>query len=424
MVTRRGWWALLVGALGACELTEVTIPDGEPVVVVHAILRSGDPVLTVIVEEALTGRQFADDNGRVLPLESPPIPIAGARVTMTSLTGRDSTSRRVVLREDSLPGVYQHGTQFAPSVPFMPGDSVRLRVETNDGRIVVGVTRLPRLRDLAVWFGRDSTERREQFNRDRDTLRIAAVPAVGRALQLEVSADGAAPDEFAIYFFTDTMGVSFPGSLINPFEGDSGATVFRAGRVYGLSVALVDQNYYDFVRSGNDPLTGRGFINHLEGGIGVFGAMQVVQYRVDAVADVDDPHEGRYRIVGQSDHAVFRQVTGGGDVDGRWDLYLDDLEPGPGFSARIVTGSLGLAGSSIDGQFHGDTLSAALNVPAEGPTISAGIEGVWRPGGTPFLARVLADGRAVGTVTITQVSGPGGMLPLDLSRLVTASGTR
>jgi hypothetical protein len=41
---------------------------------------------------------------------------------------------------------------------------------------------------------------------------------------------------------------------------------------------VTDTNYYDFVRSRSDPFTGRGFLNHLEGGIGVFGSVEAHTY--------------------------------------------------------------------------------------------------------------------------------------------------
>jgi hypothetical protein len=83
----------------------------------------------------------------------------------------------------------------------------------------------------------------------------------------------------AVYLFTDTLGVALPGDLVNPFEGgDAGRPVFGVGREYSLTVAVTDTNYYDFVRSRSDPFTGRGFLNHLEGGIGVFGSVAAYRY--------------------------------------------------------------------------------------------------------------------------------------------------
>jgi len=120
------------------------------------------------------------------------------------------------------------------------------------------------------------------LDRLRDTIRIGVDPIFARALQVEVRRRDD-PDSLKVYLFTDTLGVALPGDLFNPFEGDSGRPVFEVGREYVLAVALADSNYYDFVRSRSDPFTGRGFLNHLDGGIGVFGSVATYRYYLRVV---------------------------------------------------------------------------------------------------------------------------------------------
>ena len=64
------------------------------------------------------------------------------------------------------------------------------------------------------------------------------------------------------------------------FRDDSGLLI-QAGAF--TAVLTVDSNYFDFVRSGSDPITGRGFLNHLEGGIGVFGSVAPYRYTLRVV---------------------------------------------------------------------------------------------------------------------------------------------
>jgi len=91
------------------------------------------------------------------------------------------------------------------------------------------------------------------------------------------------PDSLVFYVPTDTLGLAIPADLYNPFAGDSGQNVFEVGQEYALGISVTDTNYYDFVRSRSDPFTGRGFINHLEGGVGVFGSVATYVYYLRVV---------------------------------------------------------------------------------------------------------------------------------------------
>jgi S1-C subfamily serine protease len=162
---------------------------------------------------------------------------------------------------------------------------VQLRVETPDGQIVTGTTTVPGATAVSVRLATDSATFEGQvleMDRQRDTIRIAVDAIFARALQVEVRWRDD-PDEVAVYLFSDTLGVALPGDLFNPFEGDSGKPVFEVGREYSLAVAVTDSNYYDFVRSASDPFTGRGFLNRLEGGIGVFGSVAAYTYYLRVV---------------------------------------------------------------------------------------------------------------------------------------------
>jgi hypothetical protein len=144
---------------------------------------------------------------------------------------------------------------------------------------------VPGARSVSVRLASDSAIAVGQLlelDRQRDTIRIAIDAVLARAMQVEARWRDD-PDEIALYLFTDTLGIALPGNLFNPFEGDSGRPVFEVGQEYSLTVAVTDTNYYDFVRSRSDPFTGRGFLNHLEGGIGVFGSVEARTYYLRVV---------------------------------------------------------------------------------------------------------------------------------------------
>jgi hypothetical protein len=274
--------ALIALGLAACKLTEVTVPEGEPRVVVQAVLSVGAAQQFVVVERSLTGsvsRESVDDN---VPPGEPRIPIAGATVTLTH-EGPSACSPAT----DTLQPYRARGGIYVTSTfcRLQAGDRVRLRVETPDSVVVTGATVIPGARHVSVRLSTDSATVEGdtlQMDRLRDTLHIAVDPVLARALQVEVRRLDD-PDEIAVFLFTDTLGVALPGNLYNPFEGDSGKPVFEVGVTYTLTVAVTDSNYFDFVRSFSDPIRGRGFLNRLDGGIGVFGSVAAYRYGLRVV---------------------------------------------------------------------------------------------------------------------------------------------
>ena len=268
--------------LSACELTEVTVAEGDPRVIVQAVLSAGADEQFVVVERSLTGEVPANWTADAVPPGEPRLPIRGATVTLVhegpsscaaptdTLTPREAGS-----------GVYVTSTFCA----LEPQDRVRLTVATPDGDVVTGTTTVPGARSVSVRLATDSATAAGQvltLDRQRDTIRIGVDAILARAMQLEVRWRDD-PDEVAVFLVSDSLGLALPGDLFNPFEGDAGKPVFEVGVEYSLTVAVTDTNYYDFVRSRSDPFTGRGFLNHLEGGIGVFGSVAPYTYYLRVV---------------------------------------------------------------------------------------------------------------------------------------------
>jgi hypothetical protein len=343
--------------LGGCELSEVTIAAGDPVVIVEAIMRPDLQQQWVVVEQSLTGEQSASEEAFPIPTLPPDVPVLNALVTVANrnLPSDPCGTPVVFTGRTRVPGVY-----WAPrGCPQMrPGDTLDLRVETTEGIIVTGETVVAGVNAMYLGIGGDSVllpAGELAFNRDRDTLRASVDPVSGRALQIDVRRLNLLLGSDRITtLFLDTNAVTLPGDLVNFFEEDDvGDDVFVPGRHYLLSVIYGDQNYWDFIISANDPFSGRGFRNRLEGGMGVFGSLVESTTPVQILGDLEDPREGVYHM---------RGTVSGVDVDLDWELYLARPADSAGFSAFVegqwVFGSLD---GSFDGTFSGDTLRAVVS---------------------------------------------------------------
>lgn len=410
---RRAAAVLSLGALvAACELAEVTVAPGKRVVVVQSVISRAAQVQFVVVEYSQTGESPSGFDGRVLG-SAVRSPISGATVTI-SHRGPGLCAGHVDTLLERAPWdstLNSAGVYWAPICPPEPGEVLDLKVQTPAGEVVTGSTTVPGAAGRRTSAGRWVPGAASWvFDRRRDTLEIHVSPRFGVALQIEARLE-ADRSRLAFFALADTMDLRLPGNVVNPFEGDQGATVFRAGRSYVLAVALADRNYYDFVRSRSDPFTGRGFINHLNGGIGVFGSVETEREILRVVAPQSDPREGRYRLTGTLD---------GVSVDLVLDLYLDELEPGgfsafatgqwrEGFIATDGDGTLGPGGAPSSMSFHfsvpwpGDSLGRASSYSLRGERASAGAA-------FPMVVQSFIAGRAqprVDTLTAQQVSGPG-----------------
>jgi hypothetical protein len=87
------------------------------------------------------------------------------------------------------------------------------------------------------------------------------------------------------------------GQFRNLFASDL-QRLFIPGFQQQYTVFAVDSNYYDYYRSRNDPFTGSGIINRLQGGVGLFGSSVTLE---EAIVDVtqqprEPVFEGRYEI--------------------------------------------------------------------------------------------------------------------------------
>jgi len=417
--------SLATAALLGCDLSDTIVPVGEPVVVVHGVIRPDLPEefhnrQYIVVERSLTGllnpadETQADhtgahvyvpadtsEDGRFHRADSltipyggyPSVPVEGAGVWIANLDFPDDTCGSSVQFVEhpgapvkvggSGPGVYW-GPQNCPTL--RAGDRLALTVETPEGEVVIGLTSIPsmsasylRVPGDSISFGTDQVT---TFNRDLDTLRIGIEAEAGRLLQFEVRRLGDMTD-FGTKIYVDTTTFGLPADVVNTFVIGDEDDVFRAGRDYIASVALTDQNYFDFSRSRNNSFTGRGFINRLEGGIGLFGSLVASSTTLRAIGQVDDPREGVYTLRG----TYLDDVT----VDLQWDLYLALPNDSTEFSA-FVEGSWLFRDiqRSIDGYFAGNEFTGVIIDTVNGTARADTLRGV-RQEGVPWQVIVFSQ---------------------------------
>jgi hypothetical protein len=102
----------------------------------------------------------------------------------------------------------------------------------------------------------------------------------------------------AFQLFSDTAKLALPGGLRNLFASDL-QRVFIPGFQQMMTLYAVDTNYFDYYRSRNDPFTGSGIINRLDGGIGLFGSVVTIDVRMlDVTQQPKEPAlEGDYELI-------------------------------------------------------------------------------------------------------------------------------
>jgi len=365
-------------SLTACEFDKAAVPEQPTRLVVHAVLNPFVLNYRVLVEELATGQINID--GRIGADSLDPIvsgggiPVRDAVVFIREVsppaldTAKGIEDARV--RSDGKgQGVYRFQNAGPPLFAPRTNQQLIQRARRYElivewrGQTVRGFTTVP-LPDRLVFrdFGL------QRFNKDRDTLLLLWPTAqfTKRHALRAVTPYG----PFLLFSDRDTLRVL--GSLRNVFARDL-PNVFIPGFRQEISTAAVDTNYFDYYRSSNNPFTGTGLINHLEGGVGLFGSIVPLDIRrLDVTADQTGPIEGLY--LGEAQQSI--------------DLYLGD---NLGNDRRFASGSLrrggsrnGFVGSAtsdgrlslaiLRGDYANDTLFV-FNGRVTGDSLTGGSEG-------------------------------------------------
>ncbi|UCD23911.1 MAG: hypothetical protein JSW51_12900 [Gemmatimonadota bacterium] len=411
----------VVALCGACEFGETTIPDGDPIIVVHAIMRPDVSQQWIVVEQTFTG-VGSDSSSGSIPGNQPQIPISGATVTVANTSLPSDPCGLTQFTESpadpDLPvslGLYWG----PPDCPTMrTGDTLELMIETVGGHVVTGRMEVPGANGMVLRVEGDSAivpGPTLLFNRDIDTLDAEVLPEAGRALQLEVHRPDSMGFPLAVTrLFVDSTRMTVPGNLTDIFavilgeedstDADDAESVFRAGRYYAVTLALMDDRYFDFARSGNVPISGRGFVNNLTGGMGVFGGMVAESNELKVVGEVDDSREGSYNMRGTVD---------GRAVDIDVELYVVATDQDTTATSAFVSGQwfYGDIDTSADGLFIGDDfeLTVYQSDPNDATRLSAYVLSGSTGVGDPFTVDVYDRNQDLaGQLTATRVLAAAG----------------
>lgn len=328
---RRPWAALAAAALtmmvAGCEIASTTVPRTEFEIVVHAILNPSIRTQTFIVERTLTGSKAVVDSGPYDPtnpvLTGNGVPIAGATVVLTGPGGVSLTATEMKTSGTNATGLYALDLNpwFDPATGTYArlGETYTLTV-TAGLKTVTGTTVVP----LAVPF---SSAPQSSFNRDHDSVVIVARD-VSRARAYWVRVD-APVSPYSLLTFDQEFRLD--GQTRNLFTQEL-VRVFFPGFLQTVTVAAIDTNVYDYYRSGSDPFSGSGLLTHLDGGVGVFGSVVVIDKRIlDVTQDATgDTVEALYtlRSPNSASPSTPRQMR----------LYLESKGPTESSGDRI-TGS-------------------------------------------------------------------------------------
>lgn len=351
-----------MGVMNGCELANTVIPRADPQLVVYAILDPSAQSQVVMVEQSLTG-QFDTTVAKDGAVKGAVVKLTGPDGTVMMGTeqffGGKSLGRYVIF--GLLPPNLQRGKRYFLSVAAL-------------GQTVNGSTVIPDVAPAAF------TNRRP-FNRDHESYTLDAPPgAVARAFWMHIDSP---VQPYSIFSLDERLSVS---GLARNFAANNLVHVFYPGLLQPATMAGVDTNVYDYYRSANDPFSGRGLINHLSGGLGLFGSIVAFDESVlDVTQDpTGDPIEGRFTLRGNqataffaSEMTLYLESAGNGapdQISGRYNA----TRPGGGLVRGGILGTrdgnliaLTLLESGNPGSAPAGTLSATLR----GDTLRADYSG-------------------------------------------------
>lgn len=333
----------------ACELDKIAVPPTKAGVVVHGVLNPSAATQVVLLERTLTGAVTVPDTSFDSSdpiLSAGGIPILGATVELIDSTGKitRATEDRVTNANGKGSGVYRLAISGSSLVL---GARYDLRIHTLQGEDVTASTRIP-LATVRATGGLTRT-----LNRDHDVFITQWQRAAGaRSYMVRVESP------FGPFFlFTDTTAIRFTGDLRNLFAADL-QRVFLPGFRQDIIVAGVDSNFYDYYRTNNDPFTGAGIISRINGGLGLFGSMVMMNSgTLTITADQTEPIEGRFRLTPTTTDLSTPTV---------FTLYIESkgarADLPSAITGRYTLGNSTTRGDGIIGRYDGQTVSLALLV--------------------------------------------------------------
>lgn len=330
--------ALTTAAACTFDRQVIAVPPSE--VVVHGVLDPGDTLVDVLVERSLSGA-ITVPKVRFDPLD--PINTGGgvpAKSAQVSITGPDGTTTGLEIPYPGKASTYGAGRYVFRRMLVRQGGKYTLSIRTADGIVVTGSTVVPVLGSPST-----SVPGLTTFRRDRDTLSLNWLrSSTARTYGVRIESPFG-----AFQLFSDSTKLTLAGNLRNIFASEL-PRVFIPGFQQAITIYAADTNFFDYYRSRNDPFTGSGIINRLDGGIGLFGSTVMITTRTADVtqATTDTTFEGFYRLVKGS--LPVRTLI---DVIRVYVETPATTPLGASLSGRYTTGS---AGAGIVGTRDGDRI--------------------------------------------------------------------
>jgi hypothetical protein len=357
--------------------------------IVQAVLNPSTSDQFILLEQTLTGR--VNVSGATSPDPAEPIlmgggvPITDAYVVVFDQNGDSAIAQE--RRTD--PGSFYHTGgggkgagvyaffNYHPNVgPLDPppgpwflrvvrGGRYHLLVRHAFGRDVTASTTVPDA--LASTLIQTRT-----YNRDRDTLTLTLPPArFAKRYAVRIQTPYG-PFEL----FTAELEYRVRGDVRNT-AAKRRPLAFVPGFTEEIALGAVDTNYFDFFRTSNDSITGRGLVEHVTGGSGVFGSYSPLdRLTLHVIADVNEPVEGRWvdasgrslRLWVNEKSGALNQLSGSyGFVGGSTTGVLGLLE-GTSMSLVFLSGqTLADTAFTVRGTWSGTTITGTRN---DGSTIS------------------------------------------------------
>jgi hypothetical protein len=275
--------------LAGCELDEVTIPRTEPRLSMHGVLSPSASTQVVLLERTRNGSVFLI--GPPFDLTDPVVSDKGiaesaATVRLTTPTGQNVFAiEEPILRGDGKgAGIYRFPMR---GDALQRGGTYRLTVRTIGGVELTAETVVPTGDAALVAEQRD-------FDRARDTVVIDWPASIGARSYFVRIETPFGPRSF----FTDSTRIRLTGDLRNT-DVNVLPRVFIPGFPQAVTVSAVDSNYYDWYRTHNDALSGRGLVNRVHGGFGLFGSLVRLRFHeFRVIAPQTEPAAGVFRFDG------------------------------------------------------------------------------------------------------------------------------
>jgi hypothetical protein len=276
---------LLLGLafVAACEIEKVAIPSTPRSVVMHSVLSATSPDQVVLLERTYNGS--VDTYLPPFDLESPFGADSGVAESGATVALIDPNGDTLFAHEDGFhggpgAGVYRF---YLPGNQLVRNATYLLRVVTAANESLSATTSVP---DGAPTANATAST----FNRASDTLAVQWAASAGARSYFVRIETPFGPRSF----FTDSTHIRLTGELRNP-EASGLPRVFFPGFPQAVTVSAVDQNFFDWYRSHNDEISGRGVINRVAGGLGVFGSLvRVVFDDYNVVVPQTEPEAGRW----------------------------------------------------------------------------------------------------------------------------------